>query len=118
MSAFVLALLLAPDLPAETSREVARGECKAVDKDEVIVCADRNQRSRFRLPDTSNLPFDPSGETKSVMNERVGWAVEGDTGIQSCGVVGPGGWTGCMVRSWKESRDQTQWKSNIPTKRW
>lgn len=118
MSAFLLALLLAPDLPAEATREVARGECKAVDKDEIIVCADRSLRSRFRLPDTSTDPFDPFGETKSVMNERVGWAAEGDTGTQSCSALGPGGWTGCMVKGWKESRDQTQWKKNIPTKRW
>ena len=118
MTVVLLALLLAPNLPAETSREVARGECKAVDKDEVIVCADRNRRSRFRLPDTSGDPFDPAGDTKSVMNERVGWAAEGDVGTQSCSPVGPGGWTGCMVKGWKESRDQTQWGKNVPSRRW
>ncbi len=113
----LLVLLLAPDPAADASREVARQECKAVDKDEIIVCADRNQRSRFRLPDRRNDPFDPFGDTNSVMNERVGWAAEGDAGTQSCSAVGPGGWTGCMVKTWKESRDQTQWKDNIPTKR-
>ena len=111
-------MLLTPDLPTEARREVARGECETVDKDEIIVCADRNRRSPFRLPDTSNDPFDPFGETKSVMNERVGWAAEGDTGTQSCSAVGPGGWTGCMVKGWKQQRDQTQWKKNIPTRRW
>lgn len=74
MSAFLLALLLAPDIPAEASREVARGECRAVDKDEIIVCGNRRRDERFRLPDTSNAPFNPFGESKSVMNERVGWA--------------------------------------------
>jgi hypothetical protein len=118
MSALLLALMLASDLPADATREVARGECKAVERDEIIVCADRNQRSRFRLPDRSKLPFDPFGDTKSVMNERVGGAAEGDAGTQSCSAVGPGGWTGCMVRSWKESRDQTQWGKNVPTRRW
>ena len=117
MSALLLALLLAPDLPAEAIREVARGECKAVDTDEIIVCGSRRRDERFRLPDTSNAPFDPFGDTKSVMNERVGWAAEGDTGTQSCSAVGPGGWTGCMVKGWKESRDQTQWGKNIPTRR-
>ena len=117
-SALLLAAFLAtPDPAAEASREVSRGECRAVDSDEIVVCANRD-RSPFRLPDTSNAPFDPFGDTKSVMNERVGWAAEGDFGTQSCSAVGPGGWTGCMVKGWKESRDQTQWGKNVPTRRW
>ena len=114
----LLALALAADLSAEASREVARGECKSIDKDEVIVCGNRGRDERFRLPDRSKDPFDPFGDTKSVMNERVGWAAEGDTGTQSCSAVGPGGWTGCMVKGWKQERDQTQWKKNIPKRRW
>lgn len=115
---FLYAMMLAPDLPAEASSEVARGECKAANKNEIIVCGSRKRDERFRLPDTAKDPFDPFGDTKSVMNERVGWAAEGDVGTQSCSAVGPGGWTGCMVKGWKESRDQTQWKDNIPTRRW
>ena len=119
MSALLLlALMLAPDLPTEASREVAIGECKAVDPGEIIVCGSRKRDERYRLPDRSNVPFDPAGDMKSVMNERVGWAAEGDSGTQSCSAVGPGGWTGCMVKGWKQERDQTQWKKNIPTKRW
>ena len=114
----LFALLLAPDLPAEASREVAIGECKAADRDEIIVCGSRKRDDRFRLPDRSKAPFDPAGEMKSVMNERVGWAAEGDTGIGSCSTVGPGGWTGCMLKGWKRERDQTQWKKNIPSRRW
>ena len=117
-ASLLLALMFAPDPPAEASREVARGECKAVDKDEIIVCGSRKRDERYRLPDRSNAPFDPAGETKSVMNERVSWAAEGDSGTQSCSAVGPGGWTGCMAKGWKQERDQTQWKKNIPTRRW
>ena len=62
--------------------------------------------------------FDPAGDVKSVMNERVGWAAEGDAGTQSCSAVGPGGWTGCMVKGWKVERDQTQWGKNGSAKRW
>ena len=119
MSALLfLALFIAPDLPPDASREVARGECEAVERDEIIVCGSRKRDERYRLPDRSNVPFDPAGDMKSVMNERVGWAAEGDSGTQSCGAVGPGGWTGCMVKGWKESRDQTQWKKNVSTRRW
>ncbi len=119
MAAYLFfAVMLSPDLSADVSREVAIAECKAVDPDEIVVCGSRRRDERYRLPDRSNAPFDPAGEMKSVMNERVGWAAEGDTGTQSCGPVGPGGWTGCMVKSWKVERDQNQWKDNIPTKRW
>jgi hypothetical protein len=113
-----IAMMLAPDFSSEASRAVAVGECKAIDPKEIIVCGSRKRDERFRLPDQSNAPFDPAGEMKSVMNERVGWTAEGDSGTGSCSAVGPGGWTGCMVKSWKQSRDQTQWKDNIPTKRW
>lgn len=119
MSASLLvALMLAPNLTAEASREVAIGECKAIDTQEIIVCGSRKRDERFRLPDRSKDPFDPFGETKSVMNERVGWAAEGDAGTQSCSAVGPGGWTGCMVKGWKVERDQTQWGKNVPARRW
>ena len=117
-ASFLLAMMLAPNLPAEASREVAVGECKPVDPDEIIVCGSRKRDERYRLPDRSDAPFDPAGDMKSVMNERVGWAAEGDSGTQSCSAVGPGGWTGCMVKRWKQERDQNQWKDNIPTKRW
>ena len=112
------ALMLAPDLPADVSREVVRGECKSVDPDEIIVCGNRKRDERYRSPDRSNAPFDPAGDMKSVMNERIGWAAEGDAGTQSCSAVGPGGWTGCILKRQKQNRDQTQWKKNIPTKRW
>ena len=118
MDALLFLVVMTPDLPAEATREVTRGECKAVDKDEIVVCARRKRDERYRLPDRSTLQFDPAGDMKSVMNERVGWAAEGDVGNQSCSAVGPGGWTGCMVKSWKQQRDQNQWKETIPTKRW
>jgi hypothetical protein len=113
----LLLLMLDPDLPAAASREIALAECRPLDREEIIVCANRNQRSRFRLPDTSKDPFDPFGDMASVMGERVGWAAEGDVGTQSCSAVGPGGWTGCMVKAWKQSRDQTQWGKNVPSRR-
>jgi len=113
---FLLAVASSPDLSAEASREVADGECKAVDSDVIIVCGSRKRDERFRLPDR-NRPFDPKGDMKSVMNERVGWAAEGDVGINSCSAVGPGGWTGCMVKAWKQERDQNQWGKNVPKRR-
>jgi len=112
----LFALMLGPDLPKDASREVAIGECKAVDPHEIIVCGNRKRDERYRMPGREG-PFDPLGQLKSVMNERVGWAAEGDVGTGSCGAVGPGGWTGCKLKTWKEERDQTQWGKNVP-RRW
>ena len=105
-----------PDVGAAASAEVARQECKSLDPKEVLVCGRRNREERFRLPNRDG-PFDPAGDMPSVMRERQSWVEEGDTGIQSCGAVGPSSWTGCMVRDWKRDRDQTQWGKNVP-KRW
>ncbi len=105
-----------PDIAREASREVARQECAATNKDEVVVCGQRG-RSPYRLPEPPPH-FDPFGDAPSVMAERQSWASEGDTGTQSCSAVGPGGWTGCMVKGWKQQRDQTQWGKNIPSKRY
>ncbi|MCY7270499.1 MAG: hypothetical protein LH485_00385 [Sphingomonas bacterium] len=117
-----LALLFAAEaMPIDeaVAESIDAIECKQrPTRAEIIVCGSRKRDERYRLPDRSALPFDPRADMKSVMNERVGWAAEGDTGTQSCSAVGPGGWTGCMVKGWKHKRDQTQWKKNIPTKRW
>ena len=100
------------------SEAIDENECtRRASKDEIVVCANRKHRSPYRLAEDVG-PFDPAGDMKSVMNERVGWASEGDVGNQSCGPVGVGGWTGCMVKGWKESRDQTQWGKNVPKRRW
>jgi len=121
MIAFAVLLIAAKPMPMEeaVAESIDAIECKQRPaRDEILVCGSRKRDERFRMPDRSALPFDPAGEMKSVMNERVGWAAEGDAGTQSCSAVGPGGWTGCMVKSWKQERDQTQWKENIPTRRW
>ena len=116
MTVIAIILLLAePDIAAATGAEMARQDCRSADPDEVMVCA-RRERSPYRLPERKQ--FDPAGDMQSVMRERQAWAEEGDAGIGSCSAVGPGGWTGCMVRDWKRQRDQTQWGKNVPTRRW
>ena len=116
----MIALLLLVAVPIDHAVEEAvdASECKhRPNASEIVVCANRNHESPYRLPDRDG-PFDPYGDTRSVMAERVGWASEGDVGTQSCGPVGPGGWTGCMLKAWKVDRDQTQWGKNVPKRRW
>ncbi|MBA3666757.1 MAG: hypothetical protein H0W65_03415 [Sphingomonas sp.] len=105
-----LALLVAAQaLSDEVSRAVRQQEgCGLRAKtDEVVVCGRRNPVERYRLPGRDG-PFDPAGNAESVMRERARWAEGGEAGTQSCGPVGPGGWTGCLVRQWAREREQAQ----------
>ena len=114
MSAFLLALVALSaadrvDYGREVGEAVAIAECgKPSSDDEIIVCGQR-ERNRYAVTDPE-APFDPSGDTSSVMRERSSWVQEGDSGTQSCSAVGPGGWTGCMVQRSKRQREQHAWK--------
>lgn len=74
---------------------------------DIIVCADPagEPESPYRLPIRPE-GFDWKGGTDSVYRERRRLLEQGDAGIGSCSAVGPGGWTGCMVRDWKRAREQ------------
>ena len=118
--ALLMSLLLAqaaptPDIVANAVREQ---DCRSRStSDDIIVCGRRQVDERYRLPDRDR-PFDPDGETDSVMRERGRWIEGGETGNQSCGPVGPAGWTGCMVREWSRQLEQSQWGKNRPTRKW
>lgn len=93
-------------------------QCKTrgkADPDEVVVCGRRQGDERYRLPGR-NAPFDPAGNVMSVAREHIAWGEGGETGIGSCGPVGPGGWTGCIARQQERQRAQYQWGKNIPKK--
>lgn len=109
----LFALAGLPDISGEASKEVMRQNCVPVDKEQILVCGNRRPGEKYRLPGRDG-PFDPAGDIESVMRERQRWVEDGDTGTQSCSAVGPGGWTGCMVKAWKQERDQTAWGKNVP----
>lgn len=73
-------------------------------EEEIVVCGRLRERSRYRLAPPSG--WDPSGPVDSVSRERHRLYEQGDAGIGSCSTVGPGGWTGCTLRRWKEAREQ------------
>ncbi len=73
--------------------------------DAIVVCGRRDRGQRYRLPDR-RPSFDWHGDAKSVMRERMSWGDAGGSGPQSCGPVGPGGWTGCLIRQWKKNDEQ------------
>ena len=83
--------------------------CPRGSGDEIVVCARRPDNERYRIPEELR------GEG---LRESESWAVRaqsletvGDTGIQSCSTVGPGGFTGCweeMMRQAREARRNPQ----------
>jgi hypothetical protein len=73
------------------------------DDEEIIICANPREQQRYRL---RRQAWDPNGATPSVSRERHSLYEQGDAGIGSCSTVGPGGWTGCALRSWKAAREQ------------
>lgn len=100
---FLVAAEPSPDLAALAAREVRRQECRAQDGGgEIVVCGRDDKRARYRTIDP-NAPFDVHGNAMSVMRERSRWIEGGEAGPQSCGPVGPGGWTGCLIQQWKKN---------------
>ena len=75
-------------------------------EEDIVVCGRREQqRSPYRLPEPPPR-FDAGEGTASVSRDRHSLYEHGDTGIHSCSAVGPGGYTGCTFRKWKESDEQ------------
>ena len=71
---------------------------------EIVVCG-RRETEKYRLPIRPD-GFDPKGMMESVSRERNKLLQEGDSGIGSCSTVGPGGWTGCGARQFKQRLEQ------------
>lgn len=109
---FVALFLAGADVIAFTSddirREAARADCAdgTSDSNAIIVCGVRRS-NRYRIIEPQD--FKPEGNRRSVSSERSRWGDGGDTGIGSCGPVGPGGWTGCAQQGWKRGRQQRGW---------
>ncbi len=81
-------------------------ECEAASghAEEIVICGRRdNESERYRLP---RQKWNPNGPVASVSRERHSLYEQGDSGIGSCSTVGPGGWTGCALRTWKANREQ------------
>lgn len=100
------ALVAGPDYGGEAQREVLRQECRLRDDEaEVVVCGRRDGRRRYQVADPG-APFDPRGIVDSVARERGRWIEELDTGTGDCKPYSPGGFTGCMLKRWRQQRQQ------------
>ncbi|HEY0627334.1 MAG TPA: hypothetical protein VGD10_11450 [Allosphingosinicella sp.] len=77
--------------------------CPRGSGDEIVVCARRPDNERYRIPETLR-----EGERR---RDGESWAVRaesletmGETGIESCSTVGPGGFTGCWAEMMRQAR--------------
>jgi hypothetical protein len=106
---FLATVLPAPSAQptlANVLRDVI-GDCRTPADGAVLVCAKREGESPFRLaPAERDTGFDVNGPIDSVSRERHRWMEVGETGSGSCGDVGAGGWTGCMVKGWNAADQQ------------
>ena len=82
------------------SRLIVYGKdpCPRSEGDQIVVCARRPENERYRIPEAlRDAPStDPASTAWSVKAESMEYV--GNTGIQSCSTVGPGGSTGCWAQ--------------------
>ena len=107
---FLAAGLMVPPTPPNFSDvlNTAISNCKQPADGAIIVCGKRAPSDGpFRLPPAVRDPgFDVNGAVDSVARERHKLMEEGAAGTGSCSTVGPGGWTGCLVRDWERADQQ------------
>lgn len=73
----------------------------------VVVCRHRPESERYRLPKSQQL--------QGTRQQREAWSNKaqqlmtvGNTGINSCSPVGPGGHTGCVIQEINQARRESQ----------
>jgi hypothetical protein len=114
LAAATLAAGLAPSsAPAQTEeRRTAQiivygnDPCPRVTGGEIVVCARRPERERYRVPQEFR-EGQRLRDGESWANRYESVEDEGETGIGSCSTVGPAGFTGCweeMMRQYRQDR--------------
>jgi hypothetical protein len=88
--------------------------CPRSTDDKIVVCSRRPESERYRIPEK----YRPSGtrqETQAWSNKARVLETVGDTGINSCSPVGPGGYTGCLTQVIKQAREQRKQQAEDTT---
>lgn len=75
-----------------------------VSENEIIVCARRPDKERFRIPEQlrNGDPADAKNQSWAERAESLEYV--GRAGPQSCSTVGPGGFTGCWAEMMRAAR--------------
>lgn len=79
--------------------------------DEVVICARRPDRDRYRVPERFRDPDELTGDHESWAYRAEQLEMVGAGGIASCSPVGPGGASGCLQQLISQSRAQRRHKT-------
>lgn len=74
---------------------------------EIVICARRPDTERYRIPEEFRddaTAEDPESQSWAVKAQALEYL--GETGIQSCSTVGPGGVTGCWEQIMRQAREE------------
>lgn len=95
----------APALAQDRVREIevfGNDPCPRSTDDDVIVCARKSEKDRFRIPEKLRQSGNYQSR-QSWANRALAFETYGKTGINSCSPVGPGGFTGCSQQLTKQA---------------
>lgn len=88
--------------------------CPRSTDSDIFVCSRKSERERYRIPEKLR----GSGtlqQRESWANKAKAFETYGNTGINSCSPVGPGGWTGCTQQLIKQAFDERKQQTQSDT---
>jgi hypothetical protein len=110
-----LAALPAPAIAQQaTGNEVivyGNDPCPRSTDSAIYVCSRRPESERYRLPKSQQLQGTRQ-QRESWVNKSRSVMTAGNTGINSCSPVGPGGHTGCLIQEIHQARDDARESAN------
>lgn len=86
--------------------------CPPTRGDEIVICARRPDRDRYRVPERFREPDALTGDSEAWGYHAEQIEMVGAGGIASCSPVGPGGVTGCTQQLIQQSAAQRRRKSS------
>lgn len=104
----------ADDASVKINQLIVYGDdpCPESTVDQITVCARKNERERFRIPEAlRDDPMAPGRE--SWVNRAEAMEYVGKTGTDSCSPVGAGGFTGCFSQLIRQARAERMGADNV-----
>jgi hypothetical protein len=88
--------------------------CPRSTESNIVVCVHRPETERYRLPKSMQMQGSRQ-ERQSWANKSRALTTIGNTGINSCSAVGPGGHTGCLIQDIQQARRESTEQSQQST---